>query len=375
MNDQLPEAGADAEAPLREPLTIADAARRAGVHPNTVRRLIRQGRVAARMVRGRYGDTWLVEAADIDGAVGAQIPAASGRVVAGNGSPREVSSAGQAPETSKSVWTGAIESPDFLPSGTDLSLDRARALERYTHGLLQPLVELLREREAAIEGRDTLIRTQAERIGRLERELELVREARASATAAAAATTRAPSPWPVSAAAASASPPPDDDLPEHVSALAGQVGRLRAELQLIATALRPEEEAPLPEPLRAPVPLPPEPDLDTGAAPALVSPPAPAVTPEEMASLFPSASRGRLTLRPLEGDGPVGDPFANAEAAVEELRRALAPNGAASAAESPIAAESTNTGSSPPNAVPPIAAPARAQAEPPAQARRWWWPW
>lgn len=56
----------------------------------------------------------------------------------------------------------------------DLSLDRARALEQFTHGLMTPLLDLLREREAAIERKDALIWQQAERIGRLERELELL---------------------------------------------------------------------------------------------------------------------------------------------------------------------------------------------------------
>ena len=357
-----------AGAALREPLTIADAARRAGVHPNTIRRLIRQGRVAARMVRGRYGDTWLVESADIDRAVGAQFQA-------GGASPDATAPGRQAP------WSGQIDSPDFLPSGTDLSLDRARALERYTHGLLQPLVDLLREREAALESRDELIRAQAERIGRLERELELVKEA---------------PPTPI----VSVAPPSEkatEDLPAHVSSLASQVGRLRAELQLIATAFQPDadEGPPSSEPLSAVAEAAQSP-LVGRAEPAQVpvvsevteEPASPAVTAEELASLFPATSRGRLTLRPLE-DGHAGghnnlespeestagaatatppshpstDPFAQAEAAVQELRRALAPDGLPCAVPSTPAAEAQ-----PPSAAAPPTAPE-------SRARRWWWPW
>ena len=68
---------------------------------------------------------------------------------------------------------GAPE-PVQVTSLVDLSLDRAVALERYTHSLLAPLIDLLREREAAIERREAMVRHQAERIGRLEREVELL---------------------------------------------------------------------------------------------------------------------------------------------------------------------------------------------------------
>ena len=347
MSEAAPDAGVrdgaqeppELNAALLEPLTIADAARRAGVHPNTVRRLIRQGRVAARMVRGRYGDTWLVESADIDRAVGGHFQP--------GGTPPGAGVSGAQP----TGWSGPIESPDSLPAAADLSLDRARALERYTHGLLQPLVDLLREREAALESRDELIRTQAERIGRLERELELINAAPPVTTVRAA-------------------DPPTDDLPAHVSSLAGQVGRLRAELQLIASAFQPDVDE---EPVPVQVSAPPE-EANAPEEPAAdPMPTAPAVTAEELASLFPVTSRGRLTLRPLEGDGeaeppptpapPEADPFAQAEAAVQELRRALAPNGGASAV-APHSDGSTHDATA---STTPVAAESRP--------RRWWWPW
>ncbi|HET7771456.1 MAG TPA: hypothetical protein VFN74_21980 [Chloroflexota bacterium] len=269
-----------------------------------------------------------------------------------------------------------------LPAAADLSLDRARALERYTHGLLQPLVDLLREREAAVESRDDLIRAQAERIGRLERELELLR-AHPEALAQAETSTSAPPPAPVPSRA----PPPlaggNDDLPQHVTSLASQVGRLRAELQLIASALQGEDE-------------PAEVADEHGAnerpaseppAPAPQPLPAAAVSVEEMAGLFPAASRGRLTLQPLDAGAhrPVApDPFAEAEAAVSELRRALAPD---TVGQSVAAHAQSGTGNAagngaarheppvPPASVSPM--PAALAPNRPAEdkPRRWWWPW
>ncbi len=52
-------------------MTVAEAARRAGVHPNTVRRLIHRGTLGALMIKGRHGDTWLVDAAELRRLVGA----------------------------------------------------------------------------------------------------------------------------------------------------------------------------------------------------------------------------------------------------------------------------------------------------------------
>ena len=99
--------------PFEERATIAEAARRAGVHPNTVRRLIRTGRIRAELTRGRHGDTWIVDAAALR------------RMVS---QPR-----GGAPEAVSDSRDDSVSSR--LVTGVDLSLDRARALERYTHGL------------------------------------------------------------------------------------------------------------------------------------------------------------------------------------------------------------------------------------------------
>ena len=342
------------EPPLAEPLTIADAARRAGVHPNTVRRLVKNGRIRAHLVRGRYGDTWLVDASELDNSLGRPIR-------------------GQASQPNEANPGNDVSSVSaVLPAATDLSLDRARALERYTHGLLQPLVDLLREREAAVESLNDLIRTQAERIGRLERELELMRAHPEALAQAETSTTTAPL-TPVSTRARPPLASENEDLPQHVTSLASRVGRLRAELQLIASALQGENEpaevadehgsgeAPASEPpLPAPQPL-----------------PAAALTVEEMAGLFPAASRGRLTLQPLD-DGShmpaAPDPFAEAEEAVSELRRALAPDAAGAGN---AAGNGASRHAPPVPAVPISRAPHAPDPDRPAEdkPRRWWWPW
>jgi hypothetical protein len=358
------------------------------VHPNTVRRLIRTGRIRAQLVRGRHGDTWLVDASELDGALGRTAQTAS-----------TAGSRGVAPEN---AWVDGSAGAAVLPSAIDLSLDRARALERYTHGLLQPVIDLLREREAALERRDAQLLAQAERIGRLEREVELLRAERARTMMAAPAAVAVP-PSPAAARAEVI-----DDLPEHVSTLAGQVGRLRAELQLIAAALRSDEPdsvaaredgsaAPtaVADEIGMPAGAPPEvtpmatPEVTAGTPPAGEASPAAAaplvaVTPEELAGLFPSIGRGRLRLEPLAAQQPTrqpaahqaeaaspaaaADPFASAEAAVDELRRALAPDSAApAAAGAPVRAE-PSAGA---DAGPPKTADSRGRGA----ARRWWWPW
>lgn len=358
---------------IAEPITIADAARRAGVHPNTVRRLIRTGRVRAQLVRRRHGDTWLVDTSELDTVLGRTL---------------EKETQGQTSSTISFDGGAEPSVAPFFSSATDLSFDRARALERFTHGLLQPLVDLLREREAALETRDVLIRNQAERIGRLERELELMQIKPAPVLAAASPSAEHFEPPPVVAPSGEA-----DDLPEHVSSLASQVARLRAELQFIAAALRPDEDldaisedddsvAAHQSPPTSRSDLTP---LSLAAAaepspPPIVSPPmTPAVTPEELAGLFPATARGRLTLQPLDDErptplAPVGeadDPFVEAEAAVRELRRAFAPE-AASAPQTPPEAPN---GAGDASEVFGRASHPASQSAPRTKVRRWWWPW
>ncbi len=147
---------------------MAEAARRAGVHPNTVRRLIHRGALGALMVKGRHGDTWLVDAVELRRIVGAPRLDPSPVPPPSPPPPPDAAPSPAAPDASPSP--GAV-----LPVTVDLSLERAQALERYTRGLLAPLVDLLREREEALERREEVVREQAERIGRLEREVELLR--------------------------------------------------------------------------------------------------------------------------------------------------------------------------------------------------------
>jgi hypothetical protein len=352
-----------------------------------------------------------------------------------------------------------------LATLVDLSTDRAAALERYTHGLMAPLVQLLREREAVLERKDQIIWQQAERIGRLERELELrgareapdvlrtpdvprsqspsqytdatlgpepeqpaiaqdLPEASAVSTASVASVASVTS---VASASPTASDAPTTHLegatspsaeaaepaPEEAAPLADQMVRLQAELRTIAAALEGlslhpattataevsrqdevsfqdevrtaagPEAGVASEPLQAAAPplsapaepmalaettssedpsasavdhveqLPAEqdPPSTTTMVAAEQDPPAitTAVSAEELAGLFPTKGRSRLTLEPLPSQSeveepslapapsgapwligrsqepPVQDPITEAEAAVRELQRALAP--------------------------------------------------
>lgn len=389
-------------APREEPLTITAAAARAGVHPNTIRRMVRSGRLSGLLMKGRHGDTWLIDAAELERVMGGG-PEHTGATPAqpqpdAPPSPPPGPTRGDAPEP----VAGAATTPAAL---VDLSLDRARALERYTHSLMAPLVDLLREREAAIESREALIRRQAERIGRLEREVELLRERAAGAhdtgraeTAPVPATDEAPAPNRASpdapdapdAVAAEAGDETEDDLPEQVTTLASQMARLRRELQMISAALehdgaaKRDEDPPTAD--RATDQIPVEPPIAPAAPRAPATPawvdqadntdvsserqgtPSPAhsvldlsrkhgetaavpareaaVTPEEMAGLFPTGGRLGLALQPLPAEEPnvaaaeergagrpstADDPLAQAEAAVRALQHALGPRGTVTA--------------------------------------------
>ncbi|HXI18663.1 MAG TPA: helix-turn-helix domain-containing protein [Chloroflexota bacterium] len=391
---------------LNEPLTIAQAAQRAGVHPNTVRRLIRGGRLRGALTKGPHGDTWLVDAFELDQLLAG--PQRPGRERLGGRSTPAGPPPGPRP------WSHVADDEASLPAALDLSLDRARALERYTHGLLTPLVDLLREREASIESREALIRSQASRIGRLEREVELLRER-------AAGPAPAPVPYPPQATSAApeapvsptlaftpavASPnasavpaqtamderanseisimegdPGDLRLPQQVVALAGQMDRLRADLRLMASVLETgvtqEQTAHTAAAVDAVATVDTEKTVelavtsDPVGAPPPVDPVSPSLTPEEMAGLFPTEARARFGREPLQplampSDPLESDPFAQAEAAVEELRRALSPTvdtGAPTSMRPPDQPEPVL------NRVPALEPPA------PAPRRRWWSLW
>lgn len=480
---------------LEEPVTIAGAAHRAGVHPNTVRRLIRSGRLSAQLVRGRHGETWLVDFASLERLMAT--PRRRGPAPAtGDGRSEgddtegfaESASAANLPSDASARGRSLRGAPEHAAASraVDLTVDRARALERYTHGLLTPLVDLLRDREQALEAKEALIRAQIQRIGRLEREVELLRDLAGSASLPAADPTSsqgqawrsapaAPPVWNVQAeppAHASGAPgivvsgpataghtPGEPELPEHVTALAGQMERLRADLKRIGAALEPRDVPPVTFPAPPPEAGPnaaraepaasvaaPTPTTETPAAripdmgtPAAVgtepetareagseTPPESAsteeseglgaITREEFAGLFP-ADRSRFALGPLQplapGDGqveappekspetpaerqaaaepstlpvaqagapatappverahaagpagtvaaqPPDDPFAQADAAVAELRRALAPAQAAGQAPD-------QTGGA-------VSAADGARTDR-TRVRRWWWP-
>jgi hypothetical protein len=181
--------------------------------------------------------------------------------------------------------------------------------------LLAPLVDLLREREAAIERREAIVREQAERIGRLEREVELLRlqVARAEdqpifappepADRAQAALDAGEAPPSQEAELPAAppevsSPPPVDEAAldtamSTAAAFSRQVEQLRGDLRAIATRL--EGEA---------------------AIPAEAAPAAPAEPP--------SVESPVAAIGVAPNHGAELDPFATAEVAVRELQQALA---------------------------------------------------
>ncbi|MGH2351127.1 MAG: hypothetical protein ACRDJN_05875, partial [Chloroflexota bacterium] len=243
-----------------------------------------------------------------------------------------------------------------LSSAVDLSLERAQALERYTHGLLSPLVTLLREREAALERREEIVRQQAERIGRLEREVELLRAQLARAALSAPATGNSDAVDVADAAEVSegveiAAAP--DIAQDEVVALASQVARLRGDLRQLAvrleerTSLAPASERehsepcvgaaashppatsptrgegeaqPDEAPARAELPAP-----LVGEGPGGRGSPAPLVEETSGGGEQPTLGHGGKDQGQATGgaDGSTPDPFAQAEAAIHELQQAL----------------------------------------------------
>jgi excisionase family DNA binding protein len=351
-----------------EPVTVAEAARRVGVHPNTVRRLIHRGTLGALMVKGRHGDTWLVDAVELRRIVAgyaqtapppaapaapAVPPAPPATAAATSPPPAAPSSTAPPPDAVAELFAA----PAPLPATVDLSLERAQALERYTRGLLTPLVDLLREREAALDRRDEVVREQAERIGRLEREVELLR-ARLSRLA------------PDEAQAGTE----EDVLPgaavqDEALALSAQVARLRGDLRSLSAHL--EEGAGV--------------TTRTARLAEDLQPPPVAQPPAEA----PPASTTAAS------QAPAPDPFAEAAAAIRHLQVALqarqapappaAPPPAAETGVAPPDAPAPAADAAPADAAPADAAPAPAAdppgaapatlavAPPPAPTRRPWW--
>ena len=456
-----------------QPLPLGEAAQAVGLHPNSIRRLIHQGRIDALLIKGEERDSWLVDVVALrrvlaerhgtggrrggpggrPAAAGApprdsggteDRPPVAGRLMEGENTGAGEGDRGPFPIASLRVKgglpfaDGSERTADWIDRSIDLSLERAQALERYTHGLLTPLIELLREREQAVERREAMVRLQAERIGRLELQVELLQgqlgEARRAAPAA---------------------PTGDSALGDETAALARQVSRFQEQLSLLSRQLDqrlppapaaangdqqvpvvPTGEAPAPAPEAPPAaspissaPVTPAANLETGSSsrvPADVpSPPGP--LPHEGGS--GSCQVDTATISPVstgllpsplvgegsggEGDQPAGteapapaspaaaeaatssteswakeDPFADAEEAIRELQRALLAQGGqlpthqppADAAASPLrgAADADETAVQ----TPPTVAEELARAEQslaadvaPAPRRPWWRFW
>ncbi len=156
------------QAGLEEPTTIAEGSQRAGVHPNTVRRLLRTGKLRGHLIKGRHGDTWLVDAAQLD-----QLMAVPRRHGPLPGYQRVRSTDHDGASDSTLDRFNTFYSEDLRVTEAERPLDRLIPSQQT---LIDPLLELLRQREQALEAREVIIRAQAERIGRLEREVELLRE-------------------------------------------------------------------------------------------------------------------------------------------------------------------------------------------------------
>lgn len=277
--------GAESE----ELLGIAEASRRVGVHPNTVRRFIHRGLLSATLVKGPHGETWLVDLVELERLAGTPRPrgpqpgsraarrqsardlilasdlpaahAADGGVSPDAGpatleQPMDVAAAGSsaasADEPPAALVSAALASrpvtpasggpvpPAGLPGDLGMTQERAVALEHYSRGMMEPFIDLLRERDAALERREALIRHQVERIGRLEREIELLRaqlaragrELRANPVLEAEAREMGSSS--VGARARLAAQVSDSD---EMVALATHVERLRGDLRMMVTRL------------------------------------------------------------------------------------------------------------------------------------------
>ena len=359
----------DARSAGQSLVPVAEAAHRAGVHPNVVRRLIDRGEVRGTLLKDGGSDTWLVDAEVVLARLAPPAPVSTRPTEESSETPPHGDvvaptlpgpADGAIGDTRVSGVPPPAPGSEPLASIVDLSMDRAQAIERYTHSLLRPLVELLREREAAIERREAIVRRQATRIGRLEREVELLRVQLAQVPPAAAgpsATSAAPpAPEPPETVEPEAAEEDEQPDPGHVGApvvespiltppkptdegttegateseafeeavtLSRQMQQVKSELHRIATRLE-EPTMDVASFLNAPPDSPPpgEPAGDAGAAETPAAPaPRPAAPVEvEAASAEPD---GAARSTPLASAAP-RDPFAEAEAAIQALQQALA---------------------------------------------------
>ena len=181
--------------------TISDAARAAGVHPHTIRKRIKAGKLQATKVEGPNGPEYRIPIdavhqlaaevveAKVAGAhpqhAGSAAPSAARTAAWPAGSAPTVNDFESAPPSAAAGPRAGAAAPSIDSGTVALAVARAQEMAAYTQRLLEPLQGHLRE--------------QAEEIGRLKAELEHAREAIAERGALPAATAAAaparPRPW------------------------------------------------------------------------------------------------------------------------------------------------------------------------------------
>lgn len=241
-------------------------------------------------------------------------------------------------------------------------------------------MELLRERETALERREEIVRRQAERIGRLEREVELLRAQRSRA--APASTTESTTPSLGEGVQGEGFVEGNyeglqvEGVHDEAVALASQVARLRGDLRSLAVHL---EERTSFAPARPPAPPAP---LDR------VADPPPAGSPPPLDSLTPSGPVASPSSPAPSAPSFLSDPdpFAEAAAAIRQLQVALqgqspAPRRAVQSGQSvqhALDVPEVQAERAPPAAVAsqaplPLSAPETPPPLPAAPVRRPWW--
>jgi Helix-turn-helix domain len=150
--------------------TVAEVQGATGLHPQTLRKWIKTGRLRARQVQGQKGPEWRVPLAEVHRL------AATPRAPAGDSPSDSPNGAGESPNDSVSD----------SPNGTALAVRRAEEMAAYTGRLLAPLqarLEAQAEALGRLEAAAAALRTEAAgAIQALDRE----RAARAAAEAQAA---------------------------------------------------------------------------------------------------------------------------------------------------------------------------------------------
>ncbi|MBI3979967.1 MAG: hypothetical protein HY331_17470 [Chloroflexi bacterium] len=204
---------------MRRGITIAYAARLTGLHPSVLQRLIERGDLPARRVSTDRGEVYLVDRKALMAMTAGEFlgdePADTGRNDVSLSStgpdfsaqpsppPAAAIQATPVPGAIQCMSAGEVSLPAYAaphpapliqsqgyqsaymqqpfvvdsPGGTVggrvmLSLEWAGAIKEYSHNLISPLVELLREKDARLEEKERIIQSQTEALARARQEVE-----------------------------------------------------------------------------------------------------------------------------------------------------------------------------------------------------------